>query len=158
MLSTYHNEQAGNDTPEESNDGLDERLPVTKEGEDDLLEDVRRAECRRKRPAKNARHGEPKDALRGLQAAPPVHKRGGAQHAHVHGKARGQERRAGVEVARAGDGGNQEEDADPAIQSGADDLEHEGLAKSTDKGKAVADKVKLGHLERFVSSHSNPRR
>lgn len=51
-----------------------------------------------------------------------------------------------MEVSRAGDSGDQEEHADSAVQSQADDLEQDRLTNGTQKGEAIAYKVELGDL------------
>lgn len=51
-----------------------------------------------------------------------------------------------MEVTRADDGDEQEEDADPTVESRAGDLKHDGLAQSAEQSQAITNKVKLGHL------------
>jgi hypothetical protein len=51
-----------------------------------------------------------------------------------------------MEVAGAEDGGEEEDDADATVQSGADDTEEEDLGEGTDNGQEVADEVELGDL------------
>lgn len=144
--ATYHQDQGCDNTPEESDQGLDEALLVTHNGEEALLEEERGTESCGKWPAKDTSNCKPEHALGGLQAAAPVHERRSTQHSHVHCEARGQIRGARMEVAGAGDEGHDEEDANPGIQGTADDPPHPGLAEGTGEGQCVAHKVELGDL------------
>lgn len=51
-----------------------------------------------------------------------------------------------MEVARAGDKGQDEEEAYPRVQCPADDPPHQRLAESADEGQHVAHEVELADL------------
>lgn len=51
-----------------------------------------------------------------------------------------------MEISRANYGCDQEEDAYPAVEGGASNHEHKGLAQGTDESQAISDEVKLGDL------------
>lgn len=53
-----------------------------------------------------------------------------------------------MEIARAEDQRQDEDDADTRVQRQADSLPHERLAESADKGEHVAKEVELSHLGR----------
>jgi hypothetical protein len=52
-----------------------------------------------------------------------------------------------MEVTRGNDGSNEEKDTDPAVDSRARDLVHDGLAQGADQGQAIADEIELGDLD-----------
>lgn len=54
-----------------------------------------------------------------------------------------------MKVARRGNRGEQEEDANSRVQSKADHAEEPDLAEGTDEGEDIADKVELGNLGRM---------
>lgn len=51
-----------------------------------------------------------------------------------------------MEVPRTDDGGDEEDEADPSIESQTDSLKQDSLANGTNKGQAVANEVKFGNL------------
>lgn len=59
-----------------------------------------------------------------------------------------------MEVARAEDEGNDEEEAYPRIQCAANDPPHQSLAQSADKGEHIAHEVELANLEHMSSDLS----
>lgn len=145
-IITYQNEQTGDNATSNAHDALYKSRLVAEHGKKRLFQHVRRAEGGSKGPPQDATSREPKDAVRGSETALPVHKRSSAEHAHVHGKARGQVRGGGVKVAGARDGRDEKEDADSGVERNTGDLVEENLAEGADKGQNVADKVKLGNL------------
>lgn len=57
-----------------------------------------------------------------------------------------------MKVSRADYSSNQEEHANSAVHSEANDLEQDRLADGTDECQAIADKVKFGHLNAVSQS------
>lgn len=144
---THQKKNRSYDTTADANTRFKPRGRVTEDHEDKFLQNIRSAQGRGKRPSEDASHGEPKDSLGGLQPTSPVHEGRGAQQTSVHGKARREECSARVKVARGDDGRNEEEDANPPVDSRARNLIHNGLAQGADECQPISDEVELGYLD-----------
>ncbi len=145
---TYHQDQCCYNTTRDPDEGLEAALVVAQHGKEDLLKHKGSTQGDGKRPAEHAADGKPEHALRRLEPATPVHEGGGADHDHVHGKARREVGGAGVEVARAQNQGQNEEETDARVQGQADSAPHEGLAEGAGGSQKVAEEVELGDLGR----------
>ncbi|KAK1249327.1 hypothetical protein MKX07_002843 [Trichoderma sp. CBMAI-0711] len=115
--TTYQDQESSDDTTDKSYQRFDKRAPIAKQHQDELLKEVRSTKGGGKWPTKDAGHGEPGHTLPGLQTAPPVHKRRSAKHGHIHGEAGRQEGGTRMKVSGAHDGGYDEEDTNPSIES-----------------------------------------
>lgn len=146
MKRTHQNDEARDNASHEPNERFDERIPIAEEDEDDLFEHVWERQRRRKGPSENASRSKPEYALRGPEATSPIHEGRRAKHAGVHGEARGQERGTRMEVSRARDCRDEEEEPDSAVEGDARDLEQDGLAERAEEGETGADEVEFGHL------------